>query len=155
MNNPYLVDRFREIDAAIKQARASSAGDHRLQASLASYLVVLIAGYYEDSVEHLVEVRAGKSGDTDVQNFVRECVHRSFRNPNFEQINELIGHFSGSYKKALAELVNAKARTAINSIVTQKNNLAHGKPVTVTLGDVETYHNSSKPIFEALETLLE
>ena len=67
MKDPYVKARFQEIDAAIQKAKSSSAGDVQLQAFLASYLVVLICGYYEDSVEYLVGVRAGKAGDADVQ----------------------------------------------------------------------------------------
>ena len=74
MKDPYIIARFQEIDAAIQRAKSSSAGDHYLQAILASYLVVLISGYYEDSVEYLVAVRAGKAGDAEVQNFVKESL---------------------------------------------------------------------------------
>ena len=154
MTDPYIVARFQEIDAAIQTAKSYSVGDHHLQAILASYLVVFISGYYEDSVEHLVGVRAGKAGDTDVQNLVKECVGILFRNPDFSKISELIGRFNERYKKAFEKQVDEKARAAIFSIVNEKNNLAHGKPVTVTLGDVETYHNSCKSVFDALENIL-
>jgi hypothetical protein len=154
MKDTYLAARFQEIDAAIQKAKSSSAGDVHLQAFLASYLVVLISGYYEDSVEYLVGVRAGKAGDADVQNFVKECVEKVFRSPKFDNIKDLIGLFNESYKKALEKQVDEKARAAIASIVNNRHSISHGKPIAVTLGDVETFHNGSKPVFEALEGIL-
>ncbi|HKZ52973.1 MAG TPA: HEPN domain-containing protein [Candidatus Acidoferrales bacterium] len=154
MKDAYLDARFQEIDASIQKAKSSSAGDVQLQAFLASYLVVLISGYYEESVEYLIGVRAGKAGDADVQSFIRECVGKIFRSPKFENIRDLIGLFNETYKKALEKQVDEKARAAIASIVNHRHSISHGRPIAVTLGDVETFHNSSKPVFEALESIL-
>ena len=155
MKDPYVEARFQEIDTAIQRSKLSSADDVYLQSCLASYLVVLISGYYEDTVEHLVGVRAGKAGDPDLQNLVKELVSYSFKTPNWESIKRLIGLFNNeSYKKVLDKKVDDKARAAISSIVTNRHSIAHGKPIAVTLGDVESFHNSSKPVFEALEDIL-
>ena len=154
MKDAYLAARFQEIDTAIQKAKSSSADDVHLQAYLASYLVVLISGYYEDCVEYLVEVRAGKAGDADVRSFVRACVEKVFRSPKFENIRDLIGLFNESYKKALEDQVDEKARSAIGSIVNHRHSISHGKPIAVTLGDVEMFHNHAKPAFEALESVL-
>lgn len=154
MKDPYLVARFLEIDAAVQKAKSSSASDVQLQALLASYLVVFIVGCYEDCVEYLVGLRAGKAGDPEVQNFVKESVSQIFRSPKFDNIRDLVGQFSDTYKETLEKQVDDKARAAIGSMVTHRHSLAHGKPVAVTLLDVETFHNSSMPIFEALEALL-
>src|ERR1039458_4470638 len=100
MKDPHVEARFQEIDAAILKAKSSSAGDIHLQAFLASFLVVLICGCYEDSVEHLRAIRAGKAGDAEVQNFISDTVDQSFRSPKFENIKKLIGRFSEAYRKA-------------------------------------------------------
>ena len=154
MKDPYVEARFQEIEAVMQKAKSSSAGDVHLQAYLASYLVVLISGYYEDSVEHLVGVRAGKAGDADLQNFVKECAGKVFRSPKFENIRDLIGLFNISYKKTLEKQVEEKARSAIASIVNHRHSISHGKPIDVTLGEVETFHSNSKQVFEVLENIL-
>jgi hypothetical protein len=154
MKTTYLKSRFSQIDLAIQKAKTSSSGDAELQAFLASYLVVMISGCYEDCVEHLVAERAAKAGDKEVEAFVRDCVDKQFRNPKFDAIKDLIGQYSPAYKQSLDKKVNDKARAAIGSIVTHRNSIAHGKNASVTLGDVEQFHQNSAPIFEALEDIL-
>jgi RiboL-PSP-HEPN len=154
MKTTYLKSRFSQIDLAIHKAKTSASGDVELEAFLASYLVVMISGCYEDCVEHLIAKRAAKAGDKEVEAFVRISVDKMFRNPKFEAIRDLVGLYSASYKQSLEKKVDDKARTAIGSIVTHKNSIAHGKNAIVTLGDVELYHHNSAPIFEALEDIL-
>ena len=97
MNNPYVVARFAEIDAAIQKVKASAGIDIEVQAFLASYLVVLICGIFEDCVEYLVGDRAAKCNDKEVEHFVRECVSQFFRSPKFEYISKLVSLFSDAY----------------------------------------------------------
>lgn len=155
MKNPYLLSRFAEIDAVILKAKSPAAADLELQAYLASYLVVLIAGIFEDCVESLVGRRAAKAGDQEMEQFVRESVSKSFRSPKFEYIKELMALFSDSYRKNFEKKVDEKARSAIGSIVAHRTSVAHhGEIPNVTLGEIENYYNGAKPIFEALEEIL-
>lgn len=154
MTNAYLVSRFAEIDAVIQKVKSSPGVDLELQAYLSSYLVVLICGIFEDCVEYLAGERAAKSGDKEVERFVRECISQFFRSPKFEYVCKLVGLFSDSYKKMLEKKIDGQARTALGSIVTHKMSVAHGSPAKVTLGEVEKYYNTSKTLFDALEQIL-
>jgi len=154
MKHKYVQSRFSEIDAAITKAKSSTASDIELQAYLASYLVVLICGIFEDCVECLVGERAAKAKDQEMEHFVRECVATYFRNPKYEYIARLMGLFSDSYKKSFDKKVDDKARSAIGSIVAHRLSVSHGKTSSVTLGEVEKYYNSSRPIFDIIEEIL-
>ena len=154
MRIAYLIARFGEIDTAVQKAKVWSAADMEMQAVMAAYLVVFIAGCYEDCVEYLVVERAGKHGDVEVQNFIRASVDATFRNPRFDTIKNLIAYYSDAYKKELENRVDERSRAAIASIMNNKNLVSHGKRTAVTLGDVETFHAGSIPIFEALEDIL-
>lgn len=154
MKTPYLQAWFARLDAALSKAQAAAKGDHELENFLASYLVVLISGAYEDCIEYLLGQRAGKSNDPELQNYIQIALDRSFRNPRFQRIKEVLQDFSGTYADALERKVDIKAREAIDSIVTNRHAVSHGKTSTVTLRDVEDYFNRSRPIFEALEEIL-
>ncbi len=154
MNDPYLKAWFGRLDGAIKKAKSTATGDAELEGFLASYLVVLASGAYEECVEHLFRNRAGKSGDQEVRSFVHNTLHRSFRNPDFDKIVETLRDFSDSYANQFRNRVDTNAKLAIDSIVNNKNHVSHGKSCTVTLSDVENYYYRSIPIFEVLEDIL-
>jgi histone H3/H4 len=154
MKHPYLQAWFQRVDATMQKARQYSAGNPELDGYLASYLTVLVSGAYEDCVEHLLSQRAAKTGDAEIANYIQTSVDRNFRNPNFKNILRLITAFSHQYAQELNARVDSKATGAINSIVNNKNDIAHGRSATVTIRDVENYHKRCMPIFEALEDIL-
>ncbi|MCH7986127.1 MAG: hypothetical protein IH847_06030 [Acidobacteria bacterium] len=156
MKSPYLQGWFARLDNTFEKAQAAAKEDKELEAFLASYLVVLISGAYEECIEHLLGERAGKSRDEEVHNFIQVTLDRTFRNPRFDRIVLVLRAFSDSYAEELERKIDSKAREAINSIVTNRHAVSHGKKltVTVTLRDVQDYHTRSLPIFEALEEIL-
>ena len=154
MKNAYLQAWFGRLDAAIQKAQAAAQGDHELESFLASYLVVLISGAYEDCVEYLLAERAAKANDPELRNYVEVTLNRSFRNPKFERIMEILSCFSSRYAEELEKRIDGSTREAMNSIVNNRLSLSHGKAATVTLGDVQGYHERAKPIFDALEEIL-
>ena len=130
-------------------------GDNvELERVLASYLVVLISGAYEDCVEHLMISKVSKTRDKEIRDYVQTTIHILFKNPNFDNILQAVKLFSDTHATELRKRVNTKAKEAINSIGTNKNSIAHGGGMMATLGDVEDYHRRCIPIFEALEDIL-
>lgn len=154
MPDPYLQTWFGRLDASLGKAKAASTGDPELEAILAAYLIVLISGAYEDCMEHLFSVRAGRPNDPELKNYVEERVDRYFRNPTYKRVKDELECFSANYANEFERRVDATARIALESIVTNKNSVSHGKPVNVTLGEVQGYYQRSTPILQVLEDIL-
>lgn len=154
MRNTYNKEWFNRLDEALTKAKGYAGGSAELEAFLSAHLVVLLAGAYEDCVEHMFTERAARTGDPEIQHYVQSTCDLLFRNPKFENIVRALKHFGDGYVNAFQTRIDTSAREAISSIVTNKNNVAHGKVSTVTIGDVENFHKRSLPIFDALEDVL-
>ena len=154
MRNAYVMEWFRRLDETLEKAKHFAATSAELEAFLSAHLVVLLSGAYEDCIERMIFERAARTRDPEIQAYVQNACDRLFRNPNFRNIQDAIRLFSDPYADALGSRVEMSAREAIGSIVTNKNNVAHGKISVVTLRDVENYHKRSMPIFEAIEDIL-
>jgi len=156
VKDPYLRQRFADVDQSIVKAAGWGATDPELNAYLAGYLVVLISGVYEDCIEHLVNQRARRSNDQELSSYVRERTHRSFMNPNTQNIVSLLDRFSKAYKKSFVKRVNSTSKAAIDSIVDNKNWLAHGDTgkLQVTVRDVSDYFRRSARAIEVLEDIV-
>lgn len=153
MKCSYIITKFQIIDESIKKASAVG-GDVELTSMLSSYLTVLISGIYEDCIEQLLIVRAGKKGDSEIESFVKSLVDRTFRNPKYDRIRELVEYLNPLYGKALDKKLGKDSIDGINTIVDNKNYLAHGRTCNLTLSDVSNCHTRAVKIFEELETLL-
>ncbi|MBI4337436.1 MAG: hypothetical protein HY683_06375 [Chloroflexi bacterium] len=137
-------------------AKAWSSGNAKLGAYLAAYLTVLIAGVLEDCMEQLVVKRVGRTGDAEVGAFVQKSLKERFRNPNSDRISELLGSFSTQYRDAFKTRVPSKQKESLNSIIANKNSLAHegSWKLHVTLDDVDGYYRDVIPVLEAVEQVL-
>lgn len=154
MKCQYLQDKFKLVDNNLNKAKKASVNDMQLASMLSSYLVVLISGIYEDCVEHLIVQRAAKSNDKELENLIKMLIDRQFRNPLYKKIKEIINALDPSYKSKLDSKIDTRSREAINSIVRNKNNVAHGKTSNATLNDIADYHKRALKIFDALENIL-
>ncbi len=88
--------------------------------------------------------------------YVRERTALTFRNPKSDNVSRLLNEFSAGYSNQFSRRLNNKARVALNSIIDNKNWLAHGESskLQVTVKDVDGYFRRSARVFEVLEDIL-
>lgn len=141
------------IDGAIKDILSFSGISSQEQAYLAKFLVVYICGIYEEIIETLVNEMVGKNNNAEINNFMESYLERHFRNPDVGAIKGLLGSFSSNWKDAVDQLPK-KNLSALDSIVTNKNVLAHGGAVNVTLNEIIAYYNDSKLVIEEVDKLI-
>ncbi|MBM3942192.1 MAG: hypothetical protein FJ316_04585 [SAR202 cluster bacterium] len=155
-SSPYLAQRCGEIDSAIAEAEQWAAGNDKLGAYLAGYLTVVICGVVEDCVEHLIGNRAGRAQDQELQAFVHKTIHERFRNPDYNLISTTLGAFSSEYSRAFNQRIRPDERDALDSMVANKNNLAHvgARKQQSTIIDVREYYQRVKQILTVLESIL-
>ena|SRR6266542_3034044 len=158
MRSPYVVSRFGEIDSAISKAKAlaSTIADLEVHAFFARYIVVFASGVYEDCIEYLFTEFAKKYGNAEIAFFMSKMLHFHFRNPEYGALKGWLKYINSDYgdelDRQLAGTVGCK--DALDSMVNNKNEVAHGKNCLATLGDVEKFHQRVLPIFDAVEDLL-
>lgn len=158
LHDPHVIDRCAEIEGLLTEAAVWASQDAKLGAHLAAYITVLITGLLEDCIEYLVVQRVGKTQDSEVQNYVKAVIKERFRNPDWGAISGLLGQFSDNYKHEFGSKIrhDGSEADALNSIVTNKNSLAHigTANLQVTVGNVDDYFRRIIPILEVVEQIL-
>ena len=150
MNNQYVSDRFVEIDATF--STLDTAKDNSLDAFLGGYAIVFICGVYEDCTENLFAARAGKTHDPHIVSYVEKTLDKTFRNPDYGKIVGLLRCFGEDYRNTLVNAVDKTWAEALDSIVNNKNSIAHGKASRVTLSDAKSFHLQARKVFDAYFT---
>ncbi len=153
INNARVKTEFDAIDEAIRKVE-SHKGDAEIASYLSSFLAVMVCGIYEECIEHLICQRAAKAQDSEIYQYVKSTVAESFRNPKFARIVEMLAKFSHVYANNMKNSIEEKSKIALDSIVDNKNAIAHGRPANLTISDIKDYHNRCIPIFEFLENIL-
>jgi hypothetical protein len=154
MRTSKVDNRLKEIEHAVNEADRLVGLDPVLDSFLAGYLVTFATGVYEDCIETLFVERANLAGDHAVAAFVRSTLDASFRNPDCAKLIEFLKRFDPVLASNSKASASTKDREGLDSIVRNKNALAHVGTCLATVRDVRDFTSRALHILELLETLL-
>ena len=140
-----------QLDATFK--RVKNAGQEpELQSDFARYLCVLVSGYIERAIVALVLEHAREKGAPTLQHFVERRT-KKFANPNANRIQELLGDFDSSWQEKLWEFLDDEKKSAINSIVSQRNVIVHGGSSGITYYSISEYYQQAQRVIDRVAKL--
>src|SRR3990167_8103631 len=126
MNSQSALQLFNSIDKTIGDIDSISGANILIDSYLAKFLVVYICGVYEEIIESiLVDFVQRYATRSEVVEYARETIKRSFQNPNSNKLIELADKLGNNTWKVALKNMTAEA-VALDSIATNKNSLAHG-----------------------------
>ena len=144
-----------EIELCEEHLRAAGAFDTEIETFLVRYLLVLICGRYEETIESLVVRRAERAGDAQVTQFVKSAVDRMVRSPKTSDIAGLLDRFGEEEKDRFREKVkDTRAELSFNGIVANRHAIAHGGTVQMTFEDLRKDYSRSLAVLEECASAL-
>lgn len=133
----YTVPAHRaRLDAAFE--RAEEIEDLRLQADLARFLCVLVAGYLEQAARHILGDFAVRKAHPQVARYAEKRLGY-FTNATSRKLCELVGDFDAEARQRLESFVEGERKDAIDSIIANRHHIAHGRDVGLTLIRIKAY----------------
>lgn len=136
------------LDAAF--GRAGEVGDMQLQADLACYLCVLVAGYLEQAARHILGDFATRKAHPQVSRFVERRLG-AFTNANSRKLCDLVGDFDSLSRERMEGYVYGERKDAVDSVVANRHQIAHGRDVGLTLSRISAYYKHVAETVDFLE----
>jgi nitrate/nitrite-specific signal transduction histidine kinase len=136
------------LDQLFKAAR--DLPDPEVQSHWSRYLCVLVSGFIENSVELCLYEYSKKSSSIHVSNFVSARL-RKFQNPKMGPILELFGTFNPEWRSRIEAATRGRLADSINSIVTNRNKIAHGDSVSLSMSSLTAYYQDAASVIEILQ----
>lgn len=149
MNNSQIVSNKESLDFLFGKIELFS-DNFELQSHWARYLCVLVSGFLEKSVSLILKEYSKRTSSPFVANFVEKKISR-FQNANMEKIIQLVSSFNSDWADTLDEELDIEVKTSVDSIVANKNNIAHGISVGITYTQVKKYYRGSIRLIEKME----
>lgn len=144
------VSRFEQRLDSLFIKIGSIATEMELQSHFARYLCVLSSGYLETSVRAILGEYAVTSSSPNVGRFVASRLKR-IQNPNMTQILDVIGAFNPEWRNKMEAATEGALKAAVDSIVTNRNHIAHGKDVGIGYVTIKRYYERAKKVVQLLE----
>ncbi|PIW68457.1 MAG: hypothetical protein COW10_02435 [Candidatus Omnitrophica bacterium CG12_big_fil_rev_8_21_14_0_65_42_8] len=144
---------LQKIDQAIQDIKSFPNSSVLEESYFAKFLVVFICGIYEEAIETIINEWIAKFNSSQVSQFVGDSLRYTFKNPEINNIKKLLRKFDRHWERQIDQIPN-KAKTALDSIVGDKNSLAHGNTCNITLNDVIQFYLDSKIIIETIDAAI-
>lgn len=150
MSNKEVDRARRRLDALFTQVSTLS-GDPELQSHWARYLCVLASGFIETSVREILSDYTRSKAHPRVLSYVEQQLGR-FQNPRMEAILQLVGAFDPTWRSELEIATEGEVAAAVNSIVTNRHAIAHGRTIGLSYTMMRQYYLSCVKLLELIES---
>lgn len=157
MNRSILSHRQR-IDALF--SKISVIPDPASQSEWAKYLCVLVSGFIEESLRVLLEEYARNNASPKIQNYVSPKLSR-ITNCSNNKIKDILREFDPNWEHAFDAQIAARStradeiKNSIDSVVTNRHSIAHGRNTGIRYATISTYYGNVKTAVEILEVIIQ
>jgi len=132
-------------------SRLTSVDMDRLQADIARYLCVLTSGYIEASCRDILGSFARANSSDEVYRFVSRKLDR-LPNPCTEDVLTLVDSFVDGARESIEQLPDFdELKDAVNSVVSNRNQIAHGRDTGISLATMQDYYQRVKRFIQLIE----
>lgn len=148
MRNQEISKQLQYIDNLFNKSNDLAKLDIEILSHWGKYLCVLSAGIIENGIKEIYGEFVKNAASVPVAKFARQKLSR-IRNPKTGTILEVANSFKSTWMVSLNEYVNENGRKeAIDSIMTNRHNIAHGKKSTITVTSVKDYYKKAIQVIE-------
>ncbi|WP_420406149.1 HEPN domain-containing protein [Nisaea sp.] len=130
---------------------ALDADQNELRAHWAKYVCVLASGFLENAIKEIYSEYAKSSSSPATFGFVRSSLNK-IQNPKKEKFIEISRAFNTDWGSELEDFLDESGRgDAINSIISNRHLIAHGRDSQITLPRIKEYITKSASVIEFIE----
>jgi len=150
-----IVGAQQRIDGLEAKAKSDPVkSDLELQSQLARFLCVLCSGFIEQAVIQTLTSYAEKRSHQNVARYIGTSVARLW-NAKFEDILTILGQFSPAWREHFAINTPPEVKDAIDSIVNNRNQIAHGAQTGISLATFMDYYKRVKLFLASLDAFVD
>ena len=140
------------LDAAFARVYNLPENQLEVRADFARYLCILVSGFVESVVSDIATDHCRNRSAPTVMSFVESRLRRPV-NLNAEQLLQFVGAFNRDWRNELDRFIAGERKDALDSVVANRNNIAHGESVNLTYVRIRDYYRYICEIVEFLEEL--
>lgn len=154
MRNRELNRQRDVLESLFRRTDEASKGDIEIQSHWAKYLCVLVAGFIENALSQLYSEFCHNAASEPVARFAEKVLNR-VQNPKTNRFVETASSFNKRWGEDLDAFSEDRGRKeAINSIMTQRHRIAHGKSSDITIARVREYYERARELLDFVEDQL-
>lgn len=141
----------RRIDDLITTMDAMQ--DDELKSHFAKYVCIKVSGYLENVVKTLVSKYIEKSCPSAIQTFVKNKM-RNTTNLSTDKMLLFLENFDKNWRDKFEDEISEKASSSLNSIIANRNQIAHGGQDNISPRTIKEYYSDLKDVVKILQNTI-
>lgn len=139
------------LDALFKTAE--SINDEEIQAHFSKYLCVKTSGLFENYLKSQIGDFADSTSAKPIANHVKSK-NRHFTNVNYEKLNVFLNSFDSEWWDKFKDQLSDSMKSSLNSVISNRNNIAHGNPDNITFTNMKEHYENIKKIINIIDLII-
>ena len=144
--------RIQEVESVFSMAGRYPSDSAELE-HWTRYLCVLSSATLQSSLHSILNEYVRSSSNITVQRFVRVQLDRT-RNPSPSESVGLPREFDEQWAQDVRRFMKGEKADAIRSIVSNRNNVSHGRTCTATIRDLRNWFDHAKKVIQFCHDLV-
>lgn len=143
-----------ELDATFYRADKIDPKEIELRADFARHLCVLVSGFLDQTIKNYTIEYVKKRSSPPITRYISGAIKNA---TNFKsgKLSTHLQSFDANWKAELDTLIADERKDAIDSLVTLRHQIAHGKPADVTLVRVRNYYNEITKVVTGIHAIMQ
>lgn len=138
------------FESMLEEANAAS---DKNQSYLAQLMTIWASGYLEARCREVIGTYTTRRAQPNIAKYVRHDLDR-FSNPKMGKIIELVRRFDKNVSDELESFAEGQIREGIDSIVSNRHKIAHGRPSQISIAAITRYFHDAREFARKMEALL-
>lgn len=142
MRTQHWLNRKQRLESLFDSYDRLPESPPNIRAHWVRYLVVLTSGFLETSVSFIYTAYAEDKASPRLQKYVSAQLD-SPGNLRMDRLCRLIGSFGEDWLEEVTQLPDyGRIKAAVDSIVSNRNNVAHGEDISTTILQLREYYDA-------------
>jgi len=151
MKNADIARQIATVRLLIQKTSEAADGELELQAHWAKYLCVLVSGVLENALVELYREFSTRAASEPVANYASSRLEK-IQNPNASRFLQTARSFKISWGNELEAFLESDGRKdAIDSVMNNRHQIAHGKSSGITIARVRSYLDKAEEVLNFIE----
>ncbi|MGD2086648.1 MAG: MAE_28990/MAE_18760 family HEPN-like nuclease [Candidatus Aminicenantes bacterium] len=146
-----LAEQINKLDSIF--GSVSVIYDEELLSHYAKYLCILTSGLIENSLKIILNDYSSKASAPNIANYLNNQF-KNITNLKDSKIQSILGCFSQEWKEEYLSKISSEQKDALDSLVTNRNQIAHGHNVGITYVRVKEYYKQIKDVIYLLKEII-
>lgn len=142
----------KQLDNLFRDVSIIDEGEE-IKAHLSRYLCVRTSGYLENVFRILIANFCDGTSPQPVANYIVKRT-KFITNLDYSRIRTLLSEFSLEWCEKFDSLITDQQKSSINSLVSNRNSIAHGNVDSLTFRDMTQYYSDTKQVCIILKDII-